>query len=193
MRGEAKIDLQGRRTDEGTFAFGFDVTEDTRKAKPYAARVVLDGGGDLGLEYFEFDEDEEGRHVVRVSGEYEASAGDLVEECSGGSWKNVYVSRYVVSSAGEKVEVWARDRELRKYLRGEVSAVDLLPEHHRESRAKLVGGRRQELEAERARIEGERARLRGELERVRSELAAEAAAETVVSLPRMGRTEGGTR
>ncbi len=136
MRGEAKIDLQGRLTGEGTFEFSFDVTEDRRKAEPYACRLVLDEDGTLVREHFDLDEDDEGRNVVRVSGEYEAKAGDLIEECSGGSWKN----EYVVSPTGEKVCVYVRDAEVRKYLRGKLQAVDLVPEHYPDVRAKLTDG-----------------------------------------------------
>lgn len=139
MPGEAKIDKVGRRTGEGTFEFFFDVTEDRRKAEPYACRLVLRDDGQIGREYFSFFEDEEGLHDVRIEGEYEARVGDLIEECSGGSWKNTYIERYVVSPAGEKVEVYVRDAEARKYLRGRLAAVDLVPEHDRERRAKLGG------------------------------------------------------
>ncbi len=94
---------QGKRTEGGTFLFEFDATEDKRKAFPYACRFYLDGNGELEREFFDLDRDWVGRETVRVSGEYGAEPGDVIEECTHASWKNRYRYLYVISPGGEKV------------------------------------------------------------------------------------------
>lgn len=160
---------QGQRTQKGTFRFEFDATEDRRKAFPYACRFFLDAGGELQREFFDLDRDRVGRETVRVSGEYEAAPGDVIEECTHASWKNKYRETYIVAPGGEKVQARAGKTEIRKYLRGKLAAADLA---YDEDREKFASGRRGELEAERSRIEGEMARLRDELAKVEAELVA---------------------
>lgn len=155
----------GHRTAEGRFLFGFDAWEDRRKAFPYACRFYLTADSDLEREFFDLDRDWVGKNDVRVSGEYEAEAGDVIEECTHSSWKNKYREHYLVSPAGEKVDMLGDKAEIRKYLRGKLSAEDIV---HADDREKFAGGRRRELEAERE-------RLRSELEKVEAALAEEAA------------------
>lgn len=162
---------QGKRTEGGTFLFEFDATEDKRKAFPYACRFYLDGNGELEREFFDLDRDWVGRETVRVSGEYGAEPGDVIEECTHASWKNRYRYLYAISPGGEKVPTRGDKTEIRKYLRGKLAAADLA--YYDEDREKFTGRRRRELVAERERISEEIERLRGALEQVEAELAAE--------------------
>ena len=154
---------------EEKFRFEFDAEADRRKAFPYACRFYLDGGGNLEREFFDFDRDfgTKNKNKVRVSGTYEAAAGDVVEECTGGSWKNKYRETYLVSSLGELLPINGDKPEIRKFLKGQLAAEDFVYPPYRD---RLAGGRQQRLESERERIEKEIQRLRGELGTVETEL-----------------------
>lgn len=156
-----------RKPEAETFRFDFDAEEDRRKAFPYACRFYLDRNGELQREFFDFDRDWTGRDTVRVSGEYEVQAGDVIEELVFASWKNKYRYSYLISPDGEKLDLHGGKTEIRRYLRGKLKAEDLVYERDRD---RLAGGRRLRLESERERLVKEIERLRGELENVEAEL-----------------------
>src|SRR5690606_37366918 len=105
-------------------------TNDTRKGKPYAARLYLDENGKLHRQFFDLERMYY-RNEITVSGQYKAKAGDIIEERHGGSWKNDYRYWFLVTEDGELVEVANianGDEKTRvlQYLRGEITAEELL-------------------------------------------------------------------
>lgn len=156
--------------EDETFRFDFEATEDKRKAFPYVCKWVLAENGELEREFFDFYRDFDGRNDVTVSGEYEVRAGDVIEECVGGSWKNKYRGTYLVSPLGDRLPINGGKAEIRKYLKGKLSTEEFVSPSYRDH---LAGGRQQRLECESERIEAEIQRLHGELEAVEAELSAE--------------------
>ena len=72
-----------------------------------------------------------GKKEVTVSGAYKAKAGDIIEQRSGGSWKNDYRTWYLVTSDGEQIavaDINDSEQKMRvtEYLQGKISAAELI-------------------------------------------------------------------
>lgn len=127
---EAEL-AEREREEKKEFHFDFRCSNDPRKGRPYAARLTLKNGK-IKREFFDFAA-EYGKREVLVYGEYSAKAGDIIEERQGGSWKNDYRYWFLVTDAGEKVQVASINNSREKarvieYLAGEISAEKLLEE-----------------------------------------------------------------
>jgi len=126
---KVKIEIENRKRSKKVFTFHFEFESDPRKGKPYAARLFLKDGK-LQRQFFDLDRNY-GKHSILVSGDYEAHAGDVIEERQGGSWKNDYRYWFVITEDGEKIMVADIDDPTSKalvlnYLRGKISLPALL-------------------------------------------------------------------
>ena len=126
-----KVLAEKKRSTSKEFEFEFSATCDPRKGKPYVARLYWQDGK-LQRDFYDLNR-QWGKKEVTVSGTYTAKAGDIIEQRSGGSWKNDYRAWYLVTEGGEQVMVADIDSSEQKmrvteYLRGKISAAELLNE-----------------------------------------------------------------
>lgn len=118
-----------KSTESKEFTFEFNAMNDPRKGKPYVARLYW-AESKLQREFKELDQTW-GKGCVNVSGSYTAKTGDVIEKRIGGSWKNDYRYWYFINEAGEEIKVADIDSasekaKVQKYLRGEITAEELL-------------------------------------------------------------------
>ena len=126
-----KILTEKKRYESKEFEFEFSATNDPRKGMPYVARLYWEDGK-LQREFFDLHK-EWGKKEVTVSGTYRAKAGDIIEQRSGGSWKNDYRSWYLVTEEGELVivaDINDSEQKMRvtEYLQGKIKADELINE-----------------------------------------------------------------
>ena len=124
-----KVLAEKKRYGAEEFVFEFSATNDPRKGVPYVARLYWEDGK-LQRDFYELNR-QWGKKVVTVSGTYTAKAGDIIEQRSGGSWKNDYRAWYLVTADGEQVMVAdidsSKDKaKVTEYLQGKISAAELL-------------------------------------------------------------------
>ena len=124
-----KVLAEKKRSESKEFEFEFSATSDPRKGKPYVARLYWQDGK-LQRDFYDLNR-QWGKKEITVSGTYTAKAGDIIEQRSGGSWKNDYRSWYLVTEDGEQIEVAYIDNTKEKmrvteYLQGKISAEELL-------------------------------------------------------------------
>ena len=124
-----KVLAEKKRSESKEFEFEFSATCDPRKGKPYVARLYWQDGK-LQRDFYDLNR-QWGKNVVTVSGTYKAKAGDIIEQRSGGSWKNDYRAWYLVTEDGEQVVVAdidsSKDKaKVTEYLQGKISAAELL-------------------------------------------------------------------
>ena len=119
------------REPANEFTIEFEHTADPRKGKPYAARLFWnEEAGKLDREFFQMSQ-EYGKKEVTVSGQYKTKMGDIVEERTGGSWKNDYRYWYLTLSDGTQKRVAeisdsSEKTKVQKYLKGKIEASELL-------------------------------------------------------------------
>ena len=126
-----RILTEKKRSESKEFEFEFSATSDPRKGKPYVARLYWQDGK-LQRDFYDLNR-QWGKKEITVSGTYRAKAGDIIEQRSGGSWKNDYRAWYLVTEDGEQVMVANIDSSEQKmrvteYLQGKISAAELLNE-----------------------------------------------------------------
>jgi len=124
-----RILTEKKRSTSEEFEFEFSATCDPRKGKPYVARLYWQDGK-LQRDFYDLSR-QWGKNVVTVSGTYTAKAGDIIEQRSGGSWKNDYRAWYLVTEDGEQVMVADIDSSIDKakvteYLQGKITAEELI-------------------------------------------------------------------
>ena len=124
-----KMLAEKKRYESKEFEFEFSATSDPRKGKPYVARLYWQDGK-LQRAFFDLSR-QWGKKEVTVSGTYTAKAGDIIEQRSGGSWKNDYRAWYLVTEDGEQVMVAdidsSKDKaKVTEYLRGKITAKELI-------------------------------------------------------------------
>jgi hypothetical protein len=112
------------------FEFNFEVTNDSRKGIPYAAKIKLNDKGNFEREFFDLDKTY-GKKEVTVSGKYFAEVGDIIEEREAGSWKNDYRYFYVIKEDGQKEKICDNfdsngKTRIKKYLKNEISIEELI-------------------------------------------------------------------
>ncbi len=127
----SKVLAEKKRDESKEFEFEFSATNDPRKGIPYVARLYWQDGK-LQRDFYELNR-QWGKKVVTVSGTYKARVGDIIEQRSGGSWKNDYRAWFLVTENGEQVLVAdidsSRDKtKVTEYLQGKISAAELLNE-----------------------------------------------------------------
>ena len=123
-----KVLAEKKRYESKEFEFEFSATSDPRKGKPYVARLYWDGK--LQRSFYDLNR-QWGKKEVTVSGAYKAKAGDIIEQRSGGSWKNDYRTWYLVTSDGEQIavaDINDSEQKMRvtEYLQGKISAAELI-------------------------------------------------------------------
>ena len=111
------------------FEFEFSASGDPRKGVPFVARLSW-RDGKLARDFVDLPR-AFGRKSVAVQGRYRARAGELIEQRTGGSWKNDYRDWSVVDRDGALRLVCGIDSasgKLRaeRYLRGEIDLDALL-------------------------------------------------------------------
>lgn len=126
---EANKVLAEKKRGSKEFEFEFSATSDPRKGKPYVARLYWQDGK-LQRSFYDMNR-QWGKKEITVSGTYTAKAGDIIEQRSGGSWKNDYRSWYLVTEEGELVIVAdINDSEEKakviEYLQNKISAAELI-------------------------------------------------------------------
>ena len=126
-----KVLAEKKRSESEGFTFEFSATSDPRKGKPYVARLYWQDGK-LQRDFYDLNR-QWGKKEITVSGTYTAKAGDIIEQRSGGSWKNDYRAWYLVTEDGKQVMVADIDSSEQKmrvteYLRGKISAAELINE-----------------------------------------------------------------
>ena len=124
-----KVLAEKKRYESNEFEFEFSATSDPRKGKPYVARLYWEDGK-IQRSFYDMNR-QWGKHEITVSGTYKARVGDIIEQRSGGSWKNDYRSWYLVTADGKQVMVADIDNSEQKmrvteYLQGKISAEELL-------------------------------------------------------------------
>ena len=124
-----KVLAEKKRSESKEYEFEFSATSDPRKGKPFVARLYWQDGK-LQRDFYDLSR-QWGKNVVTVSGTYTAKAGDIIEQRSGGSWKNDYRAWYLVTEDGEQVMVAYIDNSNEKarvteYLRGKITAKELI-------------------------------------------------------------------
>ena len=124
-----KVLAEKKRSESEEFEFEFSATNDPRKGVPYVARLYWEDGK-LQRDFYELNR-QWGKKVVTVSGTYTAKAGDIIEQRSGGSWKNDYRAWYLVTAAGEQVMVAdidsSKDKaKVTEYLQGKIKVEELI-------------------------------------------------------------------
>ena len=124
-----KVLAEKKRSESKEFEFEFSATSDPRKGKPYVARLYWQDGK-LQRDFYDLDR-QWGKKEITVSGSYSAKAGDIIEQRSGGSWKNDYRAWYLVTEDGEQVKVADIGNSEEKawvteYLQGKISAEELI-------------------------------------------------------------------
>jgi len=125
-----RILTEKKRYESKEFEFEFSATSDPRKGKPYVARLYWDGK--LQRSFYDLNR-QWGKKEITVSGTYRAKAGDIIEQRSGGSWKNDYRTWYLVTADGEQIAVADIDNSKEKakvieYLQNKISAEELINE-----------------------------------------------------------------
>jgi hypothetical protein len=126
-----RILTEKKRYESKEFEFEFSATSDPRKGKPYVARLYWQDGK-LQRSFYDLNR-QWGKKEITVSGTYKARVGDIIEQRSGGSWKNDYRAWYLVTEEGELVVVADIDNskdkaKVTEYLQGKISAAELLNE-----------------------------------------------------------------
>ena len=124
-----KVLAEKKRSESKEFQFEFSATSDPRKGKPFVARLYWQDGK-LQRDFYDLNR-QWGKKEITVSGTYTAKAGDIIEQRSGGSWKNDYRAWYLVTEGGEQIKVADIDNSKEKervteYLQGKISAEELL-------------------------------------------------------------------
>ena len=124
-----KVLAEKKRYESKEFEFEFSATCDPRKGTPYVARLYWQDGK-LQRDFYDLNR-QWGKKEITVSGTYKAKAGDVIEQRSGGSWKNDYRAWYLVTEGGEQIKVADIDNSKEKarvteYLQGKISAAELL-------------------------------------------------------------------
>lgn len=124
-----KVLAEKKRSESEEFEFEFSATSDPRKGKPFVARLYWEDGK-LQRAFFDLSR-QWGKREITVSGTYKARVGDIIEQRSGGSWKNDYRAWYLVTEDGKQVRVADIDSSIDKakvteYLQGKISAAELL-------------------------------------------------------------------
>jgi len=124
-----RILTEKKRSASEEFEFEFSATCDPRKGKPYVARLYWEDGK-LQRSFYDLNR-QWGKKEITVSGTYKAKAGDIIEQRSGGSWKNDYRAWYLVTEDGEQVMVAdidsSKDKaKVTEYLRGKITAKELI-------------------------------------------------------------------
>ncbi|NLZ91336.1 MAG: hypothetical protein GX918_05415, partial [Clostridiales bacterium] len=103
ISGASKVLAKKKRSESKEFEFEFSATSDPRKGKPYVALLYWEDGK-LQRSFYDLNR-QWGKKEITVSGTYKARAGDIIEQRSGGSWKNDYRAWYLVTEDGEQVMV----------------------------------------------------------------------------------------
>ena len=124
-----RILTEKKRYESNEFEFEFSATSDPRKGKPYVARLYWEDGK-MQRSFYDLNR-QWGKKEITVSGTYRAKAGDIIEQRSGGSWKNDYRSWYLVTADGEQVmvaDINDSEQKMRvtEYLQGKISAAELI-------------------------------------------------------------------
>jgi len=124
-----KVLAEKKRSESKEFEFEFSATCDPRKGKPFVARLYLQDGK-LQREFFNMNM-QWGKKEITVYGTYKAKAGDIIEQRTGGSWKNDYRAWYLVTEDGEQVKVAdiksSKDKaKVIEYLKGKITASELI-------------------------------------------------------------------
>ena len=124
-----RILTEKKRYESKEFEFEFSATSDPRKGKPYVARLYWEDGK-LQRSFYDLNR-QWGKKEITVSGTYRAKAGDIIEQRSGGSWKNDYRTWYLVTADGEQIAVAdidsSKDKaKVTEYLQGKISAAELI-------------------------------------------------------------------
>jgi hypothetical protein len=124
-----RILTEKKRYESKEFEFEFSATSDPRKGKPYVARLYWQDGK-LQRSFYDLNR-QWGKKEITVSGTYKARVGDIIEQRSGGSWKNDYRSWYLVTEEGELVVVADIDNskdkaKVTEYLQGKIKAEELI-------------------------------------------------------------------
>ena len=124
-----KVLAEKKRSESKEFTFEFSATSDPRKGKPFVARLYWQDGK-LQRDFYDLNR-QWGKKEITVSGTYTAKAGDIIEQRSGGSWKNDYRAWYLVTEDGKQVRVADIDSSENKakvteYLQGKITAEELL-------------------------------------------------------------------
>lgn len=137
-------DLQAavrRRIEELTlrhqvFTFEFEAAADPRKfGAPYVARLFYNlKEGKIKRDFFDLAKTR-GLNSVTVYGHYQAKAGDVIEQRTGGSWEREYRDWYVVTDNGLLQHVadiyHSRNKaEVEKYLKGSKTLNQLVQTLH---------------------------------------------------------------
>ena len=118
------------------FSYDFEATERTHgtAVMPYAARLFVAPGVNIDRTFFAMDRFY-GKNDITVSGTYEATPGEIIEERHGGTIENPDVRWHLILDSGEKKFLGngKTDSRLRqrvtKYLRRNLTAADLLADH----------------------------------------------------------------
>jgi len=126
-----KVLAEKKRYESNEFEFEFSATSDPRKGKPYVARLYWEDGK-IQRSFYDLNR-QWGKKEITVSGTYRAKAGDIIEQRSGGSWKNDYRTWYLVTADGEQIAVADIDNSKEKakvieYLQNKISAEELINE-----------------------------------------------------------------
>ena len=124
-----KVLAEKKRSESKEFEFEFSATSDPRKGKPFVARLYWEDGK-LQRSFYDLNR-QWGKREITVSGTYKARVGDIIEQRSGGSWKNDYRAWYLVTEGGEQIKVADIDNSKEKarvteYLQGEITAEELI-------------------------------------------------------------------
>lgn len=124
-----RVLAEKKRYESKEFEFEFSATSDPRKGKPYVARLYWQDGK-LQRDFYDLNR-QWGKKEVTVSGTYKAKAGDIIEQRSGGSWKNDYRAWYLVTADGEQVIVAdindsKEKARVTEYLQGKIKAEELI-------------------------------------------------------------------
>ncbi len=124
-----KVLAEKKRSESKEFEFEFSATSDPRKGKPFVARLYWEDGK-LQRSFYDLNR-QWGKREITVSGTYKARVGDIIEQRSGGSWKNDYRAWYLVTEDGEQIAVADIDNSKEKarvteYLQGKISAEELI-------------------------------------------------------------------
>jgi len=124
-----RILTEKKRYESNEFEFEFSATSDPRKGKPYVARLYWEDGK-MQRSFYDLNR-QWGKKEITVSGTYRAKAGDIIEQRSGGSWKNDYRAWYLVTTDGKQVmvaDIGSSEQKMRvtEYLQGKISAAELI-------------------------------------------------------------------
>lgn len=130
LKVEIEKHIQEKKAEENKiFSFNFEATNDPRKGVPYIARLYWEDGK-IQRDFMDLDKIY-GKGSVTVSGEYTATAGDIIEKRTGGSWKNDYRDWYYINEDGEEIHVAdiadsKAKSEVKGYLQGKIISDELV-------------------------------------------------------------------